>query len=135
MTDPDRKARELCACVICDRHLGEVGPCSKRDRIAAALREAAAPTGGVFTYEFFLHPEQSRWPFRFRELWTHEEFEEAWRRLEARGIEMREVERYRQEPLYGWPKPEPTGRDAGAEYRAKHPDAAGELLAWLRGEP
>ena len=89
----------------------------------------------VYTYEFYLHPEQPRWKFRFRELWTHEEFEEAWRKLEARGIEMHEVERYQQEPLYGWPMPIPTGRDAGAEYRAKHPEKVGELLDWLRSVP
>ena len=86
----------------------------------------------VYTYEFFLHPEQPQWPFRLREIWTHDEFEEAWRLLNARGVEMREVERYRAEPLHGWPKPVPTGRDSGAEHRARRPGDVGELLAWLR---
>ena len=112
-----------------------------RKAIQIGLRQLQAelgerePDNAIYTYEFYLHPEQPRWPFRFRELWTHEEFEEAWRKLEARGIEMHEVERYRQEPLYGWPKPMPTGRDAGAEYRSRHPDAVGELLTWLRDVP
>lgn len=85
-----------------------------------------------WTYEFYLRPEIQAWPWRHREIWTHTEYEEAWRLLNAKGYEIHECERYRAEPLLGWPQPSPTGRDSGGEHREKHPQDVGALLAWLR---
>lgn len=88
-----------------------------------------------YTYEFVVHPQIVRWPWTFREVWSEDEFEEAWRGLNARGYEMHEAVRYRSNVLMGWPKPVVVAENAEDTHRARHPNDVGALLAWLRSEP